>query len=84
MGLIQIKVIPNASKKQIIKDNETIKIKLVSPAKGGKANKELKEFLSKKLRVSKSKINIISGEYSSYKKIEVKGLTQEEILKRLI
>ncbi|WP_456325088.1 DUF167 domain-containing protein, partial [Desulfonauticus submarinus] len=68
MSILQIKVIPKASKQQIIKEKERIKIKLTSPAQKGKANKQLIELLSKRLKVPKSKIKIVSGENSRDKR----------------
>jgi uncharacterized protein (TIGR00251 family) len=84
MAVIQIKVVPKASKTQVIKEKEWIKIKLTSPAQKGKANKQLIELLSKKLRLPKSKIKIVSGETSRDKQISIEGLSEEEIFNRLI
>lgn len=84
MSILQIKVIPKASKQQIIKEKERIKIKLTSPAQKGKANKQLIELLSKRLKVPKSKIKIVSGENSRDKRILIEGLSEEEIMSRLI
>jgi len=69
---IKILVIPNAKRPEIIElDDNSLKIKLKSPAEGGRANKELISVLSKHYKVSKSKINIISGEKSRNKIIEL-------------
>ncbi len=84
MPILQIKVIPKASKLQIIKEKDVIKIKLTSPAQKGKANKQLIELLSKRLKLPKSKIKIVSGENSRDKRILIEGLSEEEILSRLI
>lgn len=83
MVMLQVKVIPRSSKARIIKEKGIIKIKLVSPPKNGKANKELKEFLSKKLGVPKRNINIISGLHLREKRIRVEGLSLEEVLDKL-
>ncbi len=84
MTIIQIKVIPKSSKLQIIKEGDVIKIKLTSAAQKGKANKQLLELLSKRLKLPKSKIKIVSGESSRDKRISIEGLSKEEILSRLI
>jgi len=84
MGKIRVKVVPKSSKNAIIKENDLIKIKLTSPAEKGKANKQLIELLSKKLRISKSNIKIVSGEHSRDKQIFIDGLSEEEIYKRLL
>ena len=49
----------------------TIVIKIKAPAHDGKANDELIKFLSKKLGLSKSKIQIVSGFTSPFKKLEI-------------
>jgi len=68
---IEIKVIPNAKKKEVIKEGDKIKIKVNSPAIEGKANKEVIEDLAKFLNVKKSRISIIKGERSRNKLIEI-------------
>ena len=68
---IEIKVIPNAKKKEIIKDRDKFKVKVNSPAVEGKANKEVIETLAKFLNVKKSQVKIIKGEKSRDKLIEV-------------
>ena len=48
-----------------------IKVYLTSVPVGGKANKDLIKLLSKELNVSKSRINIVKGEKSKEKIIEI-------------
>ena len=59
------------NKKNGENDLPFLKIYLTAAPIGGKANKELIKLLSEKLGVSKSKINIIKGEKSKEKVIEV-------------
>ena len=69
---ITVKVIPNASKTEIItNDNSEWKIKVQTPPEDGKANKEVIKLLSKHFNISKNKIKIISGETSRLKIIEI-------------
>jgi uncharacterized protein (TIGR00251 family) len=70
---LNIKVLPNSSKNSIegIIDN-FLKIKIKAPAVEGAANKELIKFLSKKLKIAKSKIELISGKSAKLKKIKIK------------
>lgn len=63
-----------------------IKIRIKSPPLEGKANEELIEFLSEKLKVKKSCIGIVAGEKSRYKIVEIDGvndLTEAYILQAL-
>jgi hypothetical protein len=58
---------------------DCLKIAIKAPPEKGKANQELIKFLSKKLRIPKSEINIISGLKSRRKEILLKA--NEDILK---
>lgn len=74
MVFIEVKVVPNASKSQIILDkNLEIKCYLVSVPEDGKANKELIKLLSDKLKVPKSAIDIEKGLISRNKRISIAG-----------
>jgi hypothetical protein len=62
-------------------------IKIAAPPTEGKANKELVEFLSEVLGISKSCISIDKGTASHRKLIELEGITKEaaeEKLRKLI
>lgn len=84
---LQVKISPNASSlaiKGIFTDSDNkdfLKISVVSVPEKGKANKELIKFLSKELGVSKSDIDIISGETGHFKKIVIKNKTKQMIEK---
>ncbi|MBT5855215.1 YggU family protein [bacterium] len=71
-----IRVIPNASRNQIVGwiEEGVLKVKLTAPATDGKANKYLIEFLAKEIGVSKSAVTIVRGETSRHKTIQVNGL----------
>jgi len=69
---INIKIIPNAKKQNILKIDDMYKIHLTSQAIEGKANKELIDLLSRKFKAKKSKIKIIKGEKSRNKVVEIK------------
>ncbi len=84
MGRVSLRVKPGSSKVEVKMVNHELRIKLKSAPVGGKANQELIAFLSKKLRVPKSDISIVKGQTSKSKVIEVKGLTEDEIIKGLL
>jgi len=77
---IKIKIQPNASENKILDylDNY-LKIKIVSPAIEGRANKTLIDYLSKQLGISKSSFKIIKGQHFSKKIIEISNLTEEKL-----
>lgn len=69
---IAVKVIPGASKDQIIKiDESNFKIKTTKPPEDGKANEAVIEILAKHFDVKKNQIEIISGKTSQKKIIQI-------------
>ena len=86
--LLRVRLSPNSSCCKIngiftTPDNEDyIKISVISVPERGKANSELISWLSKKLKIAKSDMSIISGELDRYKKIMI-NTSDEEILNKL-
>ena len=70
--ILKIRIVPNSSKNDIIKEDEFLKIKKTAQPIENKANKALIEFLSKKFRIPKTKIEIIKGLTSKDKTILIK------------
>ena len=69
---INVKVLPSSSVESIEKiDDITYKVKVSAPAQEGKANKRLRELLAQYFKVSKGNVNIIAGERSKVKIIEI-------------
>ena len=68
---IEIKVLPNAKKREIIREGANFKVKLKSIARDGKANEELIEYLSELFMVRKSEIKIIRGEKDRRKVVSI-------------
>lgn len=60
-----------------------LKIALASPPVDGKANATLIKYLSKGLGVSKSSVRLLSGDTSREKRIEVVGLSTDDLLEAL-
>lgn len=85
-AIIQVKVLPRSSKDQLVgQDHQGIfKLKLTAPPVQGRANKALKEFLSKRLGVAKTKIEIISGERLRVKTVQISGLASEDVDRLLV
>jgi hypothetical protein len=70
--LLNIKVIPNSKIEKIVsQEGDNLKIKLQAPAHEGKANQALIKFLSHHFKVPKSKIQLLSGEKSREKTIQI-------------
>lgn len=81
---LQIKVIPSSSKDCIAGWLEdTLKVKVKAPPEKGKANKAVIKTLEKILGLAKGSINITSGTTSTLKIIEINGVDDRLIEKKL-
>src|SRR3954462_5574759 len=56
-----------------------LKIRVAAPPVDGGANEELVVFLSKKLKVSKSRIQILSGHSGKFKEIFIADVSAKEV-----
>lgn len=77
--IIKLKISPNASKNEIIKTKEGVKVKITAQPIDGKANKALIEFLSKHFKIPKSSIEILRGETSKEKTLLIKTRDDDKI-----
>ncbi len=79
--LLNLKISPNASKNEIIKSDEGVKVKITAQPVDGKANKALLEYLSKFFKIPKTSIEIVKGETSKEKTVLVKCKNEEKLQK---
>lgn len=81
---VAVRVQPRASKDEIagIMDG-ALKIRLRAPALENRANEALTEFLADLLKTSKSAVRIQSGAQSRIKRVEIRGVTRQQILNLL-
>jgi uncharacterized protein len=81
---LEVKVHPGAGRNEITGfSGGVLQVKIAAPPEKGKANRELTDFLSRRLDVSKSSITIVQGGSGRHKLLVVAGLTPEEVFKRL-
>ncbi|MEI7815603.1 MAG: DUF167 family protein [Desulfuromonadales bacterium] len=74
--IISLYIQPRASKNQICGIvGDELKIRLTSPPVDGAANKLCREFVADLFEVSKSSVEIISGETSRHKRLRITGST---------
>ncbi len=78
--IIALRISPNASKNEIIKTEDGIKVKITAQPIDGKANKALIEYLSKQFKIPKSLFEIIKGETSKDKIVLIKEFDNMKIL----
>lgn len=79
--IFNVLVVPNSKLNKLIEYSEgVLKVKLSSLPVKGQANKALIRFLAQKLKVSQKSINILSGDHSRKKRVEICGLENESVL----
>ena len=71
---LEIKVIPGASKNELMKTETGYRAKLQAPPVDGKANDALVLLLSKEFGVPKRDIEIIKGQACRHKIVLIKGI----------
>jgi hypothetical protein len=72
--IFNVRVVARASKSEIVGDLDgALKIRIASPPVDGAANAELIKVLAKKFNVSKSAVQILSGQTSKTKQIKITG-----------
>jgi uncharacterized protein len=75
------RVQPRASKDEIAGEMEgALRVRLRAPAVEGRANEALVEFLAQLLKRPRSAVRILSGERSRTKRVEIHGVTRQQIL----
>jgi uncharacterized protein (TIGR00251 family) len=84
MTLIAVKVVPRATKNEIVGWLEgALKIRIQAPPEDGRANRALEELLAEALGLKKNAVTVAAGRSSARKRVEVVGLTREEIVRRI-
>ncbi|MEI6306011.1 MAG: DUF167 family protein [Deltaproteobacteria bacterium] len=72
--VISLHIQPRAAKNELCgRHGNSLKIRLTSPPVDGAANKLCREFLADTFSVSKSAVEIVSGETSRHKRVRVNG-----------
>jgi uncharacterized protein len=80
-----VRVQPRASKDEIDGVvNGALKIRLQAPAVENRANEALVEFLAHLLKTPKSAVRILAGDRSRTKRIEIRGVTKQQVLGLLV
>src|SRR3989441_11966373 len=83
--VLSLRVQPRASKDGIAGElGGALKVRLRAPAVEDRANEALVEFLSELLKRPRSAVRILSGERSRTKRLEIRGVTRQQILALLV
>jgi uncharacterized protein (TIGR00251 family) len=79
--LLAVHVVPSASRSEIVGlEAETLRVRVAAPPTRGKANKELIKLLAATLGVRKNQVEIVGGEKTRHKRIEVRGISASAAL----
>ena len=79
--ILPVRVQPRASKDEIAGEmNGALRVRLQAPAVENRANEALVDFLAQLLKTPKSAVRILSGERSRTKRIEIRGVTKQQIM----
>lgn len=78
--IIPVKVTPKAGKNTILGwENGELKIRIAAAPDKGEANEELVTFLAKELRISKTRIILISGKTSRHKRVRLEDIQKGDL-----
>jgi uncharacterized protein len=83
--ILSVRVQPRASKDEIagVMDG-ALKVRLRAPALEDRANEALCEYLAELLKTPKSAVRILSGHHRRSKRVEVRGVTEQQVLALVI
>lgn len=79
-AILTIRVVPRASKSEIVGFTDgALKIRIAAPPIDGAANVEIVKLLAKTFAVSKSRIEILSGQTSRMKQVKIGGIKSHDL-----
>ena len=82
---ITLRVRPGAAVSEVVGVSDGVwQVKVVAPPVKGQANRELVDFLSRRLGVARSRVVIVQGNTARDKVVAISGLSREEIAGRLL
>ena len=82
MSLINVKVVPGASRDRVAgRYGEGIKVQVSAPPEGGKANRAVEQVIAAALGVRAQQVRVVKGHSQARKVVEVEGV--EDVLARL-
>jgi uncharacterized protein (TIGR00251 family) len=82
---LTIKVVPGATRNEIVGWlGEALKIRVRAAPERGQANDALVRVLAEALAVPTRRVRVVAGRTSARKTVEIAGLGEEEVRKRLL
>jgi uncharacterized protein (TIGR00251 family) len=78
--IFQVRIQPRAARNEVAGEmHGAMKIRLQAPALENRGNEALIEFLAHLLKTPKAAVRLLSGERSRTKRIEIRGVTKQQI-----
>ena len=82
--ILPIKAFPASSRNGIAGWlGDTLKVRVTAPAERGKANAAVERVIAEALGVPKECIRVVRGQTSARKAVEIMGLSEDELHRRL-
>lgn len=80
VAIFSVRVQPRARKDEVVGEMAgALKVRLQAPAVENRANDALVLFLAQLLKTPKSAVRILSGDRSRTKRVEIRGVTEQQI-----
>jgi uncharacterized protein (TIGR00251 family) len=81
---LRVKVVPSSSRNCIAGWlGDTLKVRVIAPPEGGRANAAVESTVAEALGLSKDAAHIVSGRASPRKVLEISGLSEADVYQRL-
>lgn len=81
---LAIKAVPNAPRSAVVGWlGDALKVKVHAPAVEGRANEELCRFLAEALDLPRRAVTLATGNTSRQKRVQIEGLSLDEVRARL-
>ena len=75
-----VRVVPRASKSEVVGEHDgALKLRIAAPPVDGAANSEVIKLLAKCFSVSKTNVEIVSGQTSKSKRVRITGLSLSDL-----
>jgi uncharacterized protein (TIGR00251 family) len=82
---VSIYVQPRASRTEVVGEHgDAIKLRVAAPPVEGEANREVARFLTKLLGIPAASVELVSGEGSRRKVVELRGVTVDFVRSKLL
>ena len=78
--IFKVQVVPRSSRSEVAGEhNGSLRVRVSAPPVEGAANKELTQVLAKAFNVSRSAVNILSGQNSRLKQVSIDGVSSSAL-----